>query len=149
ILGTQEVPLSQVSRYGIVEGVSVNEKVYRVEGLVEKPPVDQAPSQMAVLGRYIIEPEIFAILVEQEPGSGGEIQLTDGLNKLAKLKPVYAYCFDGRRYDVGDKEGFLEATVELALKRPDLRDEFLRYLMCKIGPLLQKGIYNRKGKDNL
>ena len=96
--------------------------------MVEKPPVDEAPSDMAVLGRYIITPEIFEILEHTKPGKGGEIQLTDALRALGKIQPIYAYNFEGRRYDVGDKEGFLEATVEYALRRPDLRDKFKAYL---------------------
>ena len=96
--------------------------------MVEKPPVDEAPSNMAVLGRYIITPEIFEILERTDPGAGGEIQLTDGLRALLKIQPIYAYNFEGRRYDVGDKQGFLEASVEYALRRPELRDGFLKYL---------------------
>ena len=100
---------------------------------MEKPPVAEAPSRLAVLGRYIITPEIFAILEKTEPGRGGEIQLTDALKKLAEREPVFAYEFEGRRYDSGDKQGFLEATVDFALKRPELRDQFLRYLMKTVG----------------
>ena len=96
--------------------------------MVEKPAVEEAPSRLAVLGRYVITPEIFPILEKTEPGRGNEIQLTDALKVLAKKQPMYAYDFVGRRYDVGDKQGFLEATVEMALKRPDLRDKFLDYL---------------------
>ncbi len=100
--------------------------------MIEKPSVEEAPSQLAVLGRYIIEPEIFDILEQTEPGRGGEIQLTDALRVLASKRDVYAYNFEGRRYDVGDKQGYLEATVEFALKRPELREEFLRYLRRNI-----------------
>ena len=96
--------------------------------MVEKPPVEEAPSNMAVLGRYIITPEIFEILERTDPGAGGEIQLTDGLRALLKIQPIYTYNFEGRRYDVGDKQGFLEASVEYALRRPELRDGFLKYL---------------------
>ena len=88
----------------------------------------EAPSRLAVLGRYIINPEVFPILEATKPGRGNEIQLTDALKELAKLQKMYAYNFEGRRYDVGDKQGFLEATVEMALKRPDLKDKFLAYL---------------------
>ena len=96
--------------------------------MVEKPSIDVAPSNVAVLGRYIITPQIFDFLEKQEIGAGGEIQLTDALNKLAKVEKMYAYDFIGRRYDVGNKMGFLQATVEFALKRPELRDEFKAYL---------------------
>ena len=96
--------------------------------MVEKPSIDHAPSNVAVLGRYIIEPEIFEYLEKQEVGAGGEIQLTDALKKLAQVQDVYAYDFEGRRYDVGNKMGFLQATVEFALKRPELKDDFIAYL---------------------
>lgn len=136
VLGVQQVPLSKVSSYGIVKPVAVQPHLWKTVDMVEKPPASEAPSQLAVLGRYIIEPEIFDILESTEPGQGGEIQLTDALKKLAALKPMYAYQFEGRRYDVGDKQGFLEATVEFALKRPDLREPFLKYLVTSIGPML-------------
>ena len=96
--------------------------------MVEKPAISEAPSRLAVLGRYIIVPEIFDILENTKPGSGGEIQLTDALKELARMQTILAYNFEGRRYDVGDKQGFLEATVEQALKKPELRDKFLAYL---------------------
>ena len=136
ILGVQEVPKNKVSSYGIVKPVEVKENLWRAVDLVEKPAEADAPSRLAVLGRYIIEPHIFAILEDTPPGRGGEIQLTDALRTLAQTRPVYAYRFDGRRYDVGDKQGYLEATVEFALKRPDLRDQFLRYLVKTVGPLI-------------
>jgi UTP--glucose-1-phosphate uridylyltransferase len=135
ILGVQEVPREKVSSYGIVEPEPVKDNVWRAVALVEKPSVEEAPSRLAVLGRYIIEPEIFYLLEDTPPGRGGEIQLTDALRRLAAFKPVYAYNFEGRRYDIGDKQGYLEATVEYALKRPDLRDRFLRYLLRTVGPL--------------
>ena len=122
ILGVQEVPQQRVSSYGIVKPLPLKENVWRVTDLVEKPADEDAPSRLAVLGRYIIEPQIFDILNATPPGRGGEIQLTDALRILAGERPVYAYRFEGRRYDVGDKQGYLEATVEFALKRPDLRD---------------------------
>lgn len=136
ILGVQEVPKERVSSYGIVKPQPVNNRLWRAEKLVEKPAVDEAPSRLAVLGRYIIEPEIFEILENTPPGRGGEIQLTDALQELARKQSVYAYQFEGRRYDIGDKQGFLEATVEYALKRPDLRDPFLRYLVKTVKPIL-------------
>lgn len=128
ILGVQEVSEADVSKYGIVDGKHIEDRVYKVKGLVEKPAVEEAPSNIAILGRYIINPAIFEILERTEPGKGGEIQLTDALKELATKEAMYAYNFEGRRYDVGDKQGFLEATVEYAMRRPELRDDFLAYL---------------------
>ena len=133
ILGVQEVPRDKASNYGIVKPKPVKEHLWLAEDLVEKPTLEEAPSRLAVLGRYIISPEIFGILSKTLPGRGGEIQLTDALKKLSEREPVYAYQFEGRRYDVGDKQGYLEATVEYALKRPDLREPFLRYLLKTVG----------------
>lgn len=129
ILGVQEVPNEDVNKYGIVDGKYIEDRVYKVKGMVEKPTVEEAPSNIAVLGRYIINPAIFEILEHTKPGKGGEIQLTDGLKELAEREAMYAYNFEGRRYDVGDKQGFLEATVEYALRREDLREDFLNYLV--------------------
>lgn len=128
VVGVQQVDRSIVHRYGIVSGQEESEGLYHVHSLVEKPPADRAPSNLAVLGRYVIEPEIFDILKETKPGAGGEIQLTDALNELAVEKAVWAYMFSGRRYDVGDKQGFLEATIEYALRREDLAEELSSYL---------------------
>lgn len=129
VLGVQEVPQEKVSAYGIVASQPTEDpRTFTVTDMVEKPKQEDAPSRLAVLGRYIINPEIFPILEETKPGRGNEIQLTDALKVLAKEQPMYAYNFEGRRYDVGDKQGFLEATVEMALKRGDLRDKFLTYL---------------------
>jgi UTP--glucose-1-phosphate uridylyltransferase len=129
VLGCQTVPQEKVSSYGIVASDATdNERIFRVRDMVEKPPVAEAPSRLAVLGRYVIMPEIFDILQHTEPGRGGEIQLTDALKVLAKKQSMYAYDFVGRRYDVGDKLGYLEATVEYALRRDDLRDRFKDYL---------------------
>lgn len=128
ILGVQQVPWEDVSKYGIVAGKQIDERIYKVKTLIEKPDADQAPSNVAILGRYIINPAIFQHLEKATPGKGGEIQLTDSLNTLAALEPMYAYEFQGRRYDVGNKLGFLQATVEYALKREDLKDEFEAYL---------------------
>ena len=133
VLGVQEVPRDKVSNYGVVKPVPIKEQLWQAEDLVEKPAVEEAPSRLAVLGRYIISPQVFDILEQTKPGRGGEIQLTDALKKLSEQEPVYAYQFEGRRYDVGDKQGYLEATVDFALKRPDLRDPFLRYLLKTVG----------------
>lgn len=128
ILGVQTIERKDVNKYGIVDGIQLENRVYEVKDMVEKPSIDVAPSNVAVLGRYIITPQIFEFLEKQEVGAGGEIQLTDALNKLAKVEKMYAYDFIGRRYDVGNKMGFLQATVEFALKRPELREEFKEYL---------------------
>lgn len=129
ILGVQKVPTKDVNKYGIVQGIHIEDKVYKVKDLVEKPSVEEANSNIAILGRYIITPQIFDILDNTEPGKSGEIQLTDALKTLIKQEAMYAYEFEGRRYDVGDKLGFLEATVEFALKRRELREEFMKYLI--------------------
>ncbi len=129
ILGVQEVEKSDISKYGAVDGKLIDDQVYEVRNLIEKPAVDEAPSNIAILGRYIISPAIFDILENTAPGSGGEIQLTDALRELALKEKMYAYAFSGRRYDVGDKQGFLEATVEFALRRAELREDFLKYLI--------------------
>lgn len=129
VLGCQSVPKEKVSSYGIVASVPTeSERVFRVSDMVEKPAAAEAPSNLAVLGRYVIMPEIFDILEQTAPGRGGEIQLTDALKVLAKQQAMYAYDFLGRRYDVGDKLGYLEATVEYALRRDDLREKFMDYL---------------------
>lgn len=129
VLGCQMVADGQVSSYGIVAGETLeNPRLMRVFDMVEKPALEEAPSRMAVLGRYIISPEIFAILCETKPGKGGEIQLTDALKVLAQTEEVYAYDFEGKRYDLGDKLGFLQATVEFALRRTDLGADFRSYL---------------------
>lgn len=129
VLGCQEVPDDKVSSYGIVAGSETDDKrLMRVSDMVEKPALEEAPSHMAVLGRYIIKPQIFSILENTAPGKGGEIQLTDALKVLAKEDAVYAYNFAGQRYDLGDKLGFLKATVEFALRREDLGASFRAYL---------------------
>ena len=132
ILGVQTVPHDQVSKYGIVDGSKVSDRVFKVNGLVEKPPVDEAHTDVAILGRYIITPEIFEYLEKTAPGAGGEIQLTDALKMLAADQIMYAYDFEGQRYDVGDKLGFLKATVEYALRRDDLKDSFKEYLKTMV-----------------
>ena len=131
ILGVQEVAKENVDKYGILDVKYIEDRVYKVKDMVEKPSVDDAPSNIAILGRYIITPEIFNILETQEEGKGGEIQLTDALQTLATKEAIYAYNFEGRRYDVGDKLGFLEATVDFALKRPELKDEFEAFIKEK------------------
>lgn len=138
VLGVQRVPKHKVSSYGIVQPKPIKQNIWQAVGLVEKPAEDEAPSDLAVLGRYILTPEIFELLEQTRPGRGGEIQLTDAICRLAATERVYAYHFSGRRYDIGDKQGYLEATVEFALKRPELRDSFLAYLTKTVGPLIGK-----------
>ena len=129
MLGCQEVPQELVSRYGIVQGQSTDDdRVVKLIDMVEKPAVDEAPSRLAALGRYILTPDIFEILRRVQPGKGGEIQLTDALRLMADREAVYAYTFSGRSYDTGNKLGFLKATVEYALRREDLGEAFREYL---------------------
>ena len=136
VLGCQTVSDEQVSSYGIVAGeVLDNQRMMRVSDMVEKPTLEEAPSRMAVLGRYIISPAIFSLLSETKPGKGGEIQLTDALKVLAQREAVYAYNFEGKRYDLGDKLGFLQATVEFALRRKDLGADFKKYLQSLVKTL--------------
>ena len=128
VLGVQEVPRSEVDKYGIIDGKAIEERIYKVKDLVEKPSPDESPTNIAILGRYIISPQIFEILEHTAPGKGGEIQLTDALRTLVSQEAMYAYIFEGKRYDAGDKMGFLQATVEFALKREDLHEPFMKYL---------------------
>lgn len=129
VLGCQQVMPEKVSSYGIVAGKEIaGSKLLKVSDMIEKPEQSEAPSNIAVLGRYIISPTIFELLEHTAPGKGGEVQLTDALKQLAMVEPVWAYCFEGKRYDVGDKLGFLKATVEFALRRPDLGGPFRSYL---------------------
>ena len=128
IVAVQEVEPQDVSKYGILKAEYAGERLYRVYDLVEKPKPEEAPSNLAVMGRYIIEPEIFDFLEKTPPGAGGEIQLTDALRMLCRVKPIYGYIYEGMRYDVGDKLGFLKATVEYALDREELASGFKAYL---------------------
>lgn len=128
ILGVQTVDAKDTDKYGIIGAKYIEDKVYKVKDLVEKPEPGKAPSNIAILGRYIITPEIFDVLETLPPGKNGEVQLTDALRVLSKKEAMYAYDFDGVRYDVGDKLGFLKATVDFALKKPNLQDDFIQYL---------------------
>lgn len=132
VLGVQDVPKADVSRYGIVTPKRLAHGLHRVEGLVEKPSPADAPSTLAVIGRYVLPPEIFPILRRTRPGKNGEIQLTDALKELAKKSPMYALEVEGQRHDAGDKLGFLIATVEFALKNPALGAEFRDYLSTRM-----------------
>ena len=128
VLGVQQVPQSQVSRYGIVAPHKVKPNVWQAVDLVEKPEAEKAPSRLAVLGRYVLTPAIFDILEHTKPGAGEEIQLTDAISALIKERTVLAYRFEGKRYDCGDKLGYLEANVELGLRHPELGEGFREYL---------------------
>lgn len=128
VVGVQRVPWDQTNKYGIIAAQPEGERLYRVEDLVEKPDPRNAPSDLAIMGRYVLTPEIFDILAQTEKGVGGEIQLTDALCELRSRQPMYACEFEGRRYDVGDKLGFLQATCEFALANPELRDGFAAYI---------------------
>ncbi|MGO0062392.1 UTP--glucose-1-phosphate uridylyltransferase GalU [Brevibacillus fluminis] len=131
VIGVQKVPLSDVGRYGIVGGepVASNSRVFRVQDMVEKPAVHDAPSQLAIMGRYILRPEIFDILEYQAPGVNGEIQLTDALVQLAEQQSIMAYEFEGNRYDVGSKLGFIKATIDISLSRNDLKKDVIGFLL--------------------
>src|ERR1700687_4823881 len=133
VLALMEVPRENISAYGVVDAEPVahnggRDRLYRIRNLVEKPKAEDAPSNLAIIGRYVLTPEIFHSLETIEPGSGGELQLTDGLKHALRSRPIYGYRFEGTRYDAGDKLGFLKATVEFALKRYDLGGEVREYL---------------------
>lgn len=129
ILALEQVPAADIHRYGVIDGVREGDGVYRIDDLVEKPPAESAPSDMAIIGRYILTPDIFGVLQKSKPGKGGEIQLTDAIRVLLKTRPVYGYLFGGKRYDAGDKFGYLKATVDLALKNTDLSEQFKSYIV--------------------
>ena len=128
IVAVQRVPMEQTTNYGIVEGHPYNEKTYKVERMVEKPPPGTTESDMAIIGRYILQPEIFSLLEKTEPGYGGEIQLTDALSELSKQRGLYAYEFEGTRFDAGDKLGYLKAIIAFGTRHPDLGEEFKKYI---------------------
>lgn len=128
VLGVQKVAHEVVNKYGIVDCKAIDDRVYKVRDLVEKPPIDKAPSDIALLGRYIITPTVFSYLETQDAGAGGEIQLTDALRRLAKDEAMYVYDFKGHRYDVGTKCGFIQANIEFALRNPEIKDEMLKYI---------------------
>jgi UTP--glucose-1-phosphate uridylyltransferase len=129
ILALERVPVSEIHRYGVIDGAEEKEGIYRIQNLVEKPAAEHAPSNLAIIGRYILTPDIFDVLAKAKPGKGGEIQLTDAIQRLLQRRPVYGYLFKGRRYDAGDKLGFLKATVDFALRNPELSESFGAYLL--------------------
>lgn len=128
VVALMEIDDEAISRFGVIAGEEVEPGVYRLREMVEKPKPEDAPSNLAIIGRYLLTPDLFPLIAATEPGVGGEIQITDALRSLAAKRPFYGYRFSGRRYDAGDKMGFLEATVELALARPDLGPAFRAYL---------------------
>ena len=129
IIALQQVPMEEVNKYGVIAGVKEAENLYRIKDLVEKPKTTEAPSDLAIIGRYILTPDIFDMLENVGFGKGGEIQLTDALHKLLKKRSMYGYIFKGTRYDAGDKIGYLKATVDLALKNPLVSEQFKEYLL--------------------
>lgn len=133
IIGVQHVPNSETHRYGIIDpGKQRGNRLYEVNDFIEKPASGKAPSNLAILGRYILMPEIFMFLENQKPGAGGEIQLTDAIQKLNEIQRVFAYDFEGTRYDVGDKIGFIKTTIDFALRKPSLRGDVLDFMKEKI-----------------
>jgi UTP--glucose-1-phosphate uridylyltransferase len=128
VIALQRVPEQEAHLYGIIQGEEVGERVYKISELVEKPPPGQAPSNLAVIGRYVLPPEIFPILENTPPGRGGEIQLTDALQELARRMPLYGYEFMGDRYDAGDKVGYLQANLAFALKRPEMAEKLREFI---------------------
>jgi len=139
VLALMEVPKDQISAYGVVDAELVADngrenRLYRIRNMVEKPKPGDAPSNLAIIGRYVLTPEIFGCIERIEPGSGGELQLTDGLKYLLRNRPIYGLKFEGKRYDAGDKLGFLKATVEFALNRHDLGQQFRAYLKTVCNP---------------
>ena len=133
VLALEQVPMENISSYGCVQATQLSERVFDVVDMVEKPKREEAPSDMAIIGRYVLTPRIFDILEQQEPGKGGEIQLTDAILTLSKTEKVYGCLFEGLRHDCGDKLGFLKATVDMALKRDEFRTEFEAYLRQRLG----------------
>jgi UTP--glucose-1-phosphate uridylyltransferase len=133
VLALEQVPMANISSYGCVAATSISSRFYEVTDMVEKPSPEEAPSDLAIIGRYVLTPGIFPILERQEPGRGGEIQLTDALRTLLKEEAVYGCLFEGTRHDCGDKLGFLKATVDMALKREEFNGEFEQYLRERLG----------------
>ncbi len=132
VIALMEVPESEVHQYGVIQGKEIKKGLYQIEATVEKPAAKDAPSRMAIIGRYVLRPEIFTILQNLPPGRGGEIQLTDGLAELVRERKIFGCEFVGERYDIGDKFGFVRATVAYALKRPDLKDKVMAYLKSAV-----------------
>jgi len=135
ILALQRVPKTEIHRYGIIAGKEVKRNLFKITNMIEKPKPSAAPSDLAIIGRYILTPDIFRFIEATPPGKGRELQLTDALKALLKKKPVYGYLFEGKRYDAGDKVGYLKATVELALKHAVIKEQFKKYLLSTVARL--------------
>ncbi|WP_163253529.1 UTP--glucose-1-phosphate uridylyltransferase GalU [Bacillus tropicus] len=138
VIGVQTVPETETHRYGIIDPLVKNGRSYQVSKFVEKPDKGTAPSNLAIMGRYVLTPEIFTFLENQQTGAGGEIQLTDAIQRLNEIQRVFAYDFEGKRYDVGEKLGFIQTTIEMALQHDELKNELLSYME----KLLQKEMVN-------
>ncbi|MGG4197531.1 UTP--glucose-1-phosphate uridylyltransferase GalU [Peribacillus frigoritolerans] len=128
VIGVQTVPKEETNRYGIIDPSFQDGRLYQVENFVEKPALGTAPSNLAIMGRYILTPEIFSMLDQQEAGAGGEIQLTDAIQQLNQTQQVFAYDFEGKRYDVGEKLGFVKTTIEFALQNEEIKDDLVEFL---------------------
>jgi UTP--glucose-1-phosphate uridylyltransferase len=129
VIAVETVPEDKVNKYGIIKAKPVSKNLFEIEDIIEKPEIDKAPSNLAAIGRYVLTPQIFDCLEKTGPGVGGEIQLTDGIKRLLEKEKVYAFKFSGQRFDIGSKEDWIKATVELALKRPELRDDLSEYFI--------------------
>ncbi|GBU11282.1 glucose-1-phosphate uridylyltransferase [Erysipelotrichaceae bacterium] len=151
VIGVQTVAKKDVDKYGIVQPSKTaqftDERLFRLSDMVEKPTVEQAPSQLAVLGRYVLTPEIFKFLETQEAGAGNEIQLTDAIKRLMELQQVYAYDFEGTRYDVGDKFGFIQATIDYALRDNQLKDQTTEYIQSIATKISEKKNYEGESDE--
>jgi len=132
VVALLKVARSEISKYGIVDASPVSPRLYELHGLVEKPPIEKAPSDFAIMGRYVVMPDVFELLEDGKPGAGGEIQFTDALMALSKRRKIYGYEFEGIRYDMGDRVGFISAQIGFGLKRPDLADRLRAYLQTII-----------------
>lgn len=132
VIGVMEVPEEETYRYGIIDPSHQEGKLYKAKRFVEKPRAGTAPSNMAIIGRYVFNPEIFDYLEQMKIGAGGEIQLTDAIEQLNAVQDVYGYAFEGNRYDVGEKRGFMETSIEFALQRPELREDLLNFMKLKL-----------------
>ncbi len=138
VIAINQVPEEDVNKFGIIKGIPAGQNLFRIEDLVEKPSLSEAPSRMAVIGRYIISPRVFDLIEKTRPGSGGEIQLTDALRELCRIEEMYGYIFEGERFDVGDKVGFLQANVRFALKNLELRESFRAFLENELASTVKK-----------
>lgn len=133
MIAVMEVPHETIGSYGCIDPEPLNDHLFQIKGMVEKPAPEDAPSDLAIIGRYVLTPEIFEFLATTQPGKGGEIQLTDAIQALRRRQSVYGYRFSGNRYDVGDKFGYIQATIDIALERPDIAPKLRQYLIELVG----------------